>query len=392
MASKLNDDQEGTTQMRLTASGPASVLGYHRLLAPSAGIRVSPLCLGAMNFGDAWNSFMGECSKETTFEILDYFYAQGGNFIDTANNYQNEQSEAWVGEWMEERGVRDQMVIATKYTSGYRTGSDPKAIQSNYTGNNTKSMVMSVEASLRKLKTSYIDVLYVHWWDYTTPVEEIMKSLNTLADQGKILYLGVSDTPAWIVSKANQWARDHGMRQFVVYQGQWSAGIRDFERDIIPMCEAEGMGLAPWGALGGGNFKSEEQRKSTDGRKMFQISEKDIAISKVLEKIAKAKGTVITGIALAYVMHKTPNVFPIVGGRKAEHLKGNIEGLSIKLSPEEIEEIEAASPFEYGFPLSILFLDQKTPSFKGSDVYLTKMSVQLDTPERPRPIEPRSKA
>ncbi|KAF2164876.1 hypothetical protein M409DRAFT_24781 [Zasmidium cellare ATCC 36951] len=390
MASKLTET-DSIAEIRPAANGPASVLGYHRLLAPNAGVRVSPLCLGAMNFGDAWSSFMGECSKETTFEILDYFYAQGGNFIDTANNYQNEQSEAWIGEWMEKRGVRDQLRRRC-YTSGYRTGSDPKALQSNYTGNNTKSMVMSVEASLKKLKTSYIDVLYVHWWDYTTPVEEIMRSLNTLADQGKVLYLGVSDTPAWIVSKANQWARDHGMRPFVVYQGQWSASIRDFERDIIPMCEAEGMGLAPWGALGGGNFKSEEQRKATDGRKMFQISERDIAISKVLEKIANEKGTVITGIALAYVMHKTPNVFPIVGGRKVEHLKGNIEGLSIKLSKAEIEEIESASPFEYGFPLSILFLDQKTPSFKGSDVYLTKMSAQIDTPERPKPIEPRSKA
>lgn len=130
MAMKLSDSDAAV--MRPTAKGAASVLGYHRQLAPNAGVRVSPLCLGAMNFGDAWTSFMGtswplrsqvcgadvvgvgECSKETAFEILDYFYAQGGNFIDTANSYQNEQSEAWVGEWMEERGFRDQMVLATK--------------------------------------------------------------------------------------------------------------------------------------------------------------------------------------------------------------------------------------------------------------------------------------
>jgi aryl-alcohol dehydrogenase-like predicted oxidoreductase len=145
---------------------------------------------------------------------------------------------------------RDQMVVATKYTSGYRAHANPNAIQSNYTGNNTKSMHLSIEASLKKLRTSYVDILYLHWWDYTASIPEVMKSLNTLCDQGKVLYLGISDTPAWIVSKANQYARDHGLRQFVVYEGKWSAAERDFEREIIPMCEAEGMGLAPWGALG----------------------------------------------------------------------------------------------------------------------------------------------
>ena len=144
-------------------------------------------------------------------------------------------------------------------------------------------------------------MLYLHWWDFTTSVPEVMKSLNTLADQGKILYLGVSDTPAWIVSKANQWARDHGLRQFVVYQGRWSAADRDFERDIIPMCEAEGMGLAPWGALGGGDFKTEEQKKLQEGRNMAVMgrppNEKAAAVAKVLEKVATRKGTIITSVA-----------------------------------------------------------------------------------------------
>lgn len=187
-------------------------------------------------------------------------------------------------------------------------GTDPKALQSNYTGNNTKSLHVSLEASLKKLKTSYIDVLYVHWWDWTAGVEEVMKALNTAADQGKILYLGVSDTPAWIVSKANQFARHHGLRQFVVYQGQWSAAKRDFERDIIPMCVQEGMALAPWGALGGGNFKTEEQRKSSEGRQMGGPSEHDVAVSKVLEKKAKEKDTVMTSIAcvLLPLLHPQP--------------------------------------------------------------------------------------
>jgi aryl-alcohol dehydrogenase-like predicted oxidoreductase len=124
-----------------------------------------------------------------------------------------------------------------------------------------------------------------------------MRSLNTLADQGKILYLGVSDTPAWIVSKANQYARDHGLRQFVVYQGRWSASNGDFERDIIPMCEAEGMGIVPWGALGSGNYKTEEQRQKSEGRSLPEIPEADLAVSKVLELMGKEKGTIMTSVA-----------------------------------------------------------------------------------------------
>ena len=279
---------------------PKSVLGFHRVLSPVAGVTCSPLCLGAMNFGDAWKDFMGECNKETAFEMLDYFHENGGNFIDTANNYQNEESEQWVGEWMEKRGVREQIVLATKFTTGFRNATVPNALQSSFTGNSTKSLRTSVDASLKKLRTSYIDLLYVHWWDFTTSIPEIMKSLNTLADQGKILYLGVSDTPAWVVSKANQYARDHGMRQFAVYQGQWSAASRDFEREIIPMAADEGMALAPWGALGGGNFKTEEQRKSNEGRNMFPATENQIAVSKVLEIMAQEKNTIMTSVAYAF--------------------------------------------------------------------------------------------
>lgn len=321
---------------------------------------------------------MGECSKETAFEMLDFFHSNGGNFIDTANNYQNEESEIWIGEWMKARGVRDQMVVATKFTTGWQTykGHD-KIMHSNYGGNNSKSLMLSVRDSLKKLQTDYIDVLYVHWWDFTTSIPELMQSLNQMVATGKVLYLGISDTPAWIVSKANEYARNHGLRQFVVYQGRWSAAMRDFERDIIPMCKAEGMGLAPWGALGGGNFKTEEEWKKNEGRKMRPASENDTKISKVLEKIAKEKSTVMTSIALAYVMQKTTYVFPIVGGRKVDHLKGNIEALSLQLSEEEIAEIEAAIDFDVGFPLN--FLSQKPGGAKGpGDAFLTNMMGQFD--------------
>ncbi|KAF2729639.1 aryl-alcohol dehydrogenase [Polyplosphaeria fusca] len=337
----------------MQAPAPRSILGRHRILAPSAGVKVSPLCLGAMNFGDVWKGILGECSKETSFEILDYFYSQGGNFIDTAVNYQFNQSEQWLGEWMEARGNRDEMVLATKFTGGQVTHM-PELIQSNFGGNSAKNIHTSIERSLKHLKTSYIDVYYLHLWDSTTSIPEIMHALNDLCTARKVIYLGVSDTPAWVVVKANAYARQHGLRPFVLYQGRWSAAERDFERDIIPMCIDEGMGLAPWGVLGSGYFKPKEQWGKDGGRNMdVARTGKEEKVSAVLEKIAKEKDTKITSVALAYVMHKAPYTFPIVGGRKVEHLKSNIEALGLRLSEQDIKDIDGSYGFDMGFPYNL---------------------------------------
>lgn len=334
---------------------------------------------------------MGECTKETAFAMMDYFFANGGNFIDTSNNYQGEESEAWIGEWMAARGNRDQMVVATKYTTCYPASGKEK-ILANFQGQHAKSLHVSVEASLKKLQTSYIDLLYIHWWDFTTSIPEIMQSLNHLVAQGKVLYLGISDTPAWVVSKANQYARDHNLRQFSVYQGRWSAADRDFERDIIPMCRDEGMGLAPWGTLGGGNFKTDEQRKAGEGRKMSPATERQLKVSRALENIARRKGTLLTSVALAYIMHKTPNVYPIVGGRKVEHLRGNVEALSLDLTPEEVKEIDDAYPFDAGFPNNFIFefrgRQKYDISLTSADIGLLKAAVILDVPPHEQPIKP----
>jgi aryl-alcohol dehydrogenase-like predicted oxidoreductase len=223
-----------------------------------------------------------------------------------------------------------------------------------------------------------------------------MQSLNDLVHSGKVLYLGISDSPAWVVAKANQYARDHGLRQFVVYQGLWNAGIRDFEADIIPMCRDEGMGLLPYGSLGQGRFHTkegfEEREKSNPGRKGKPFSEHDKKISKVLGKIAKAKDSDITSIAFAYVRHKAPYVFPIVGGRKVEHLKGNIAALAVSLSAVDIKDIEGAYVYDPGFPhtfLSGTLFSGETP--KGpdgpGDVWLTKTLGTFDWVEAPKPIQ-----
>ncbi|CAD0113198.1 unnamed protein product [Aureobasidium uvarum] len=293
------------------APKPKSLLGYHRVLAPTAGIKCSPLCLGAMNFGTGWKEFMGECDKDTSFAVLDAFFDLGGNFVDTANAYQCEESEEWIGEWMEKKRNRDQMV---------------------------------------------------------TSVEEVMHGLNALITAGKVLYLGVSDTPAWVVVKANDYARAHG-------------------------CYDQGMALAPWGPLGQGKFKTKEARsKEHEGSaRASQSSEHENAISDALEKVAEKHKATMHGVALAYVMHKTPNVFPIIGQRKVEHLKANVEALSITLTQEDLNEIESAAPFDPGFPNTFIFADKfDVTNNTAADVKLTGLSARIDAPPKQKPVPARS--
>ncbi|KAJ7617195.1 Aldo/keto reductase [Roridomyces roridus] len=342
---------------------PVSKLGVYRTLSPLAGIRVSPIQLGGANIGDQWTA-SGEMTKESSFKLLDAYFDNGGNFIDTANNYQEGASESYIGEWAEKRGIRDQLVIATKYTTNYVGAHEDIAKKVNYTGNSVKSMYLSVEASLKKLRTTYIDIFYVHWWDWETSVEEVMNGLHNLIVQGKVLYLGISDTPAWVVSKANQYARDHGKTPFAIYQGAWNVMERSFEREIIPMARAEGLALAPWNVVGAGRIRTdaeEERRRTTgeNGRTMFgpqwERTESEKKMSYALEKVAGELGAKsITAVAIAYVMQKVPYCFPIVGGRKVEHLLQNIEALDICLSQEQIEYLESIIPFDIGFPVSFI--------------------------------------
>lgn len=379
-------------QLFAPAPEPATPLGRYRILSSSAGIRVSPLQLGGMSIGDSWSQFMGSMSKEQSFALLDAFAASGGNFIDTANNYQNEQSEAWIGEWMKSRQNRDQMVIATKFTTDYRTHALGKGNAPNSCGNHKRSMFNSVRDSLRKLDTEYIDILYLHWWDHTTSIEEIMDSLHILVEQGKVMYLGISDTPAWVVSAANMYARAHGKTPFSIYQGRWNVMRRDFEREILPMTRHFGMALAPWDVLGSGHFQSEKQmaerEKSGEGlRKVFgnTQTEDEKRISHALATVAAEHGIEsVTAIALAYVLCKAPNVFPLVGGRKIEHLKDNIQALTIRLTEKQISFLEQATEFDVGFPNNFIGPDPKTAD--GQVGLLAGSAAKLDFVMAPRAI------
>ncbi|QLG74128.1 hypothetical protein HG535_0G00130 [Zygotorulaspora mrakii] len=358
------------------APEPATELGRLRVLSSKAGVKVSPLVFGAMSVGDAWNDFMGSVDKKQSYALLDAYYKAGGNFIDTANNYQNEQSETWLGDWMAERNIRDQLVIATKFTSDYRCHALGKGKTANFGGNNRRSLHVSVRDSLRKLKTDYIDILYLHWWDHMTSIEEIMDSLHILVQQGKVLYLGVSDTPAWIVAAANYYAVSHGKTPFTVYQGRWNLMVRDLEREILPMARHFGMAIVPWDVLGGGRFKTqktiEEMKTNGDRLRGFlgagEQTEAEIKISAALEHVAKEHGIEsITSIALAYIRSKAKNVFPLVGGRKVEHLEQNIAALKIKLTPEQVKYLESVVSFDLGFPLN----------FIGEDPNVTKVLPHL---------------
>ena len=284
---------------------------------------------------------------------------------------------------MASRKLRDQIVIATKFTTDYKGYDVGKGKSANFCGNHKRSLHVSVRDSLRKLQTDWIDILYVHWWDYMSSIEEVMDSLHILVQQGKVLYLGVSDTPAWVVSAANYYATSHGKTPFSIYQGKWNVLNRDFERDIIPMARHFGMALAPWDVMGGGRFQSkkamEERKKNGEGLRTFvggpEQTELEVKISEALTKIAEEHGTEsVTAIAIAYVRSKAKNVFPLIGGRKIEHLKQNIEALSIKLTPEQIEYLESIVTFDVGFPKSLIGDD---PAVTKKLSPLTSMSARI---------------
>ncbi|CAN8099613.1 unnamed protein product [Discula destructiva] len=382
------------------AAPPKTLLGRHRLLSPTASVRVSPLCLGAMTFGTGHEDRYGACSKEEAFAIMDTFYNAGGNFIDTANSYQDGMSEVWVGEWMAARKNRDEIVLATKYT-GPSLPVREGAMLSNYSGNGTKSMRLSLEASLQKLQTSYIDLFYLHHWDFTVSIPELMHSLNDLVRAGKVNYLAISDVPAWLVAQCNEYARAHALRPFAVYQGMWNAGFRDMERDIIPMCKHNGMGIAPYGVLAQGRFQTEAgfraREKNNPGRNFVPLSTRDRQVSKVLEELAdkRGAGTSLLAIALAYVMQYTPYVFPITGARTVAHIQGSIDALSVALTEEEIKQIEGAYHFDPGFPhtfLSGTMFQEETAQPKNAqgpeDVWLTSHYGVYDWVESPKALRP----
>lgn len=353
---------------------PSNPLGWHRVFSPTASVKVSPIAIGGISFGESWSSLFGKC--EPADALLDAYFEQGGNFIDTSNTYNQGESEGLIGQWMERRENRDQMVVATKYSAGYlkhKQSSIP--LQSNYAGNSAKSMHVSIRDSLKKLRTDYIDILYVHYWDFATSVEEMMNHLHKYVALNQVLYLGASDFPAWVVVKANDYARSHGLTPFSVYQGRWNAAYRDIEAEIIPMCEDQGMAIVPWAALGGGQLMSSEQRQKLEEDPnarpaVYDSSEEDKDVCDAIEKIAKTKNCSFQAVSLAYLFAQSTYVFPIVGVQTVEHVKAMSDALKIKLSDQEVEEIQKAKRFKPIFPTDYMFI-----GFGGGQEYSTKLTA-----------------
>jgi aryl-alcohol dehydrogenase-like predicted oxidoreductase len=276
----------------------------YRLLGRS-GLRVSELCLGTMTFGTdwGWGADDDECRR-----IVERYAEAGGNFVDTANNYTAGSSERIVGELT--RADRDRWVLATKYTLTVdRT--DPNA-----GGNHRKSLVRSLEQSLRRLNTDYVDLLWLHMRDATTPIEEFVRALDDQVRLGKVLYVGISDSPSWVVSRALAIAELRGWSPFVAVQLPYSVASRDPEREVLPMAAELGLSVVPWGVLGAGVLTGRPPgllRWPEEG-----ISERTAGVVATLREIAEAVGCTPAQAAIAWLLgRESPEVVPIVGGRSA---------------------------------------------------------------------------
>ncbi len=318
----------------------------YRLLGRS-GLRVSEISLGTMTFGEDWG--WGSCEEEAK-KIYTAYRNAGGNFLDTANIYTNGGSERFVGDFIS--GHRSDVVVATKYTNAMSTTS------ANAGGNQRKNMMESVEASLKRLKTDYIDLYWLHVWDQMTPVEEVMRAFDDLVRQGKVLYVGVSDAPAWWVSQANTLADLRGWTPFVGLQIEYSLTERTVERELIPMAKSLGLTVAAWSPLAGG-LLSGKYRKGTppDARfasemmKSFRAGEEQLPkILDALETVSNESGRSMAQVAIAWLLHRSVPVIPIIGARKLSQFEDNLAAATLVLTEAQQKTLDDATAVEPGFP------------------------------------------
>jgi aryl-alcohol dehydrogenase-like predicted oxidoreductase len=326
----------------------------YRLLGNS-GLRVSEASLGTMTFGEDWG---WGSPKEESRKVYDAYREAGGNFIDTANLYTNGTSESLLGEFMEAH--RQSVVLATKYSNAM-PGTDPNAA-----GNHRKNMVQAVEASLKRLKTDYIDLYWLHIWDQLTPVEEVMRAFDDLVRQGKVLYVGISDAPAWWIAQANTLAQLRGWSPFIGLQIEYSLIERTVERELIPMAKALNVGVTAWSPLAGGVLSgkyhgqdsTEPARLNSDMMKDFKPEQQRAdRIVAALQKVSAELGRSVAQVALAWLRYRPVPVIPIIGARKLSQLQDNLASLDLQLSPEQVKTLDDASQIDLSFPYSMYAKD-----------------------------------
>ena len=319
-------------------------------LLGNSGLRVSEICLGTMTFGEEWG-WGG--SYDESQKMFDCFAEAGGNFIDTANLYTNGTSEKYVGDFIE--ADREKWVVATKYSLNMKNG------EINGFGNHRKNMVQAVEASLKRLQVEYIDLLWLHAWDFITPVEEVMRAFDDLVRAGKVFYIGISDTPAWIVSQANTIANLRGWTQFVGLQIEYSLKERTPERDLLPMAKALDIGVTAWSPLAGGlltgkynTSETSSEAKRFDSTQTGKITERDLKIAGEVSSIAAEIGKSASGVALNWLRQQSTAIIPIIGSRKVAQLQENLACLDFELTPEQMQRLDTVSAIELGFPHDFL--------------------------------------
>lgn len=332
-------------------------LDQYRLLGRS-GLRVSPLSLGTMTFGVSqgeWGS-----TEQDAAHMLDSYVDRGGNFVDTANYYgQMGGSETLLGKLLGDR--RERVVLSTKYSLTTRPG-DPNA-----SGNHRRSMVRAVEDSLRRLNTDYIDLFYLHMWDATTPVDEVLRGFDDLVRSGKIVYAGISDTPAWQCSHMQGIADLRGWAPFVALQVSYSLIERTVERELLPMARAMGMGVIPWSPLGGGvlsgKYTLEDLRPAAGGKMgsrkdinvaTGRLSDRNLAIATVVTEIAREIGCTPAQVALAWTLLNPAVTSPIIGARTLAQFEDNLGALDVSFSESQLDLLNVASRVDLGFPHEML--------------------------------------
>ena len=334
----------------------------YRLLGRS-GLRVSDLCLGTMTFGEDWGWGTGQ---DEARQIYDAFRAAGGNFLDTANIYTNGTSEALVGQFV--AGHRAEVVLATKYTNAIAGFSGKPAADPNAGGNQRKNMVQAVEASLRRLKTDYIDLYWLHIWDGITPAEEVMRAFDDLVRSGKVLYVGISDAPAWVVAKSNTLAELRGWTRYVGLQIEYSLLERTVERELVPMAVDQQMTVLAWSPLRNGLLTGKYLPENADQRRDARMDSEMMkgfgsgtdavhAAVREVAVVAKQLGASAAQVALAWLRTRPVAVIPIIGARRMAQLTDNLGSVAITLSSDQIARLDRATSVPLGFPHDFLSLE-----------------------------------
>lgn len=354
----------------------------HYTLLGRSGLRVSPIALGTMTFGTQWGWGADEA---TARQLFDLYVDAGGNFIDTADLYTEGTSEEWIGRFTAARGLREQLVIATKYSYNAQPGNP------NAGGNHRKNLMRALEGSLRRLGTDYIDLYYLHTWDRMTPADEVMRTMDDAVRAGKIRYVGLSDVPAWYAGRAQTLADWRGFEPVAAMQVEYSMIERNAEHEFADLATNLGMGLVPWSPLGmgvlSGKYRPSQNAQhpadvTGSGRLQTlaakpppgfdKLSARNFAIVAELEAVANMANRPMAQVALNWLYQKRGVASMIVGATKAAQLEESLGALDFVLAPELLDRLDAASEPPHPFPY-----------YMFADCHQARIHGQVDVVARP---------